>query len=251
MDHHNLARTFQHRGRIAIAAGEIQPPRRQIAPIPSHVAPCKAGAWVQSQDLRAGCRDGIGAGRMGAVAMAIKQHPVEIFEKGIVHQPVEMAINRGVAKMGLTLGDQAQMRPTPVSGKGVTPRHARLAGHDRIKLIEGHDQRGARILKKRPMTGAECLEMPLIDGQILQPLQQRRACRLAPGAGRGIIGSFDLSHRQPAFVARRKGQTAMLSRISRQCPARERWKQGKIKAYCRVGKNNPARLFRISPIWAL
>jgi hypothetical protein len=93
--------------------------------------------------------------------------------------------------------------------------------------------------------------MPLIDGQILQPLQQRRACRLAPGAGRGIVGSFDLSHRQPAFVARRKGQTAMLSRISRQCPARERWKQGKIKAYCRVGKNNPARLFRISPIWAL
>ena len=46
---------------------------------------------------------------MGAVAMAEKQHPVEIFEKGVVDQPVEMAINRGVAEMGLALGDQAQM----------------------------------------------------------------------------------------------------------------------------------------------
>jgi hypothetical protein len=67
----------------------------------------------------------------------------------------------------------------------------------------------------------------------------------------GVVGSFDLSHRQPAFVARRKEQAVMLLRISFQSPARERWKQGKIKAYCRVGTDNPARLFRISLISAL
>jgi hypothetical protein len=93
--------------------------------------------------------------------------------------------------------------------------------------------------------------MPLFGGQILQPLQQRSARGLSPHAGMGVVGSFDLSHRQPAFVARRTGQAAMLLRISLQCLARERWKQGKIKAYCRVGTDNPARLFRISPISAL
>ena len=85
---------------------------------------------------------------------------VEILEKGIVHQPVEMAVDGGIAVPGFPIRDQAQAGPATVAGQGIAHWQAVLAAADVGNGLECHKQNGAFIAEKRPMAAAHGLEMP-------------------------------------------------------------------------------------------
>ena len=103
----------------------------------------------KGQDRRTGGGHGIGGGGIATHARAIENHPVEIVEKPIVHQPVDVRPDGFVAKPVLRIGDQRQMRPAPafadVKGKG----HARVTDRaDAEKRFKGDEQHVMRGLDK-------------------------------------------------------------------------------------------------------
>ena len=169
----DAGRALDHVGSKAVAVGKAQPPRRRVAVVPDGQRGVQRGAGLDGQHRGTGGRDRIGGSGIATHVGAIEQHLIEILKKGVIHQPVEMAIDLGGAEPCLTFGNDAQMRPAARPRDRIAEGHlARRGRADRLHPLKAYDKdRGAFVPERRPVPMAQRLEMAGLVKDLVHPFQ--------------------------------------------------------------------------------
>jgi hypothetical protein len=163
VDDEDARRRLDHVGGVAVAVGEGGAAHGDEAVVPFGHVRIERRLRSDRDHRGARGRDRESRGRIAARARAEEDHPFEILQQALVHQPVEIAEHAMVAEPCGLPREKRQVRPAERLGDLDGQREARGIGRARAgHRVEVDQKRVGRIAGENSRMGAaQRLEMPL------------------------------------------------------------------------------------------